>query len=166
MIHFKTFTKINRPRGFTLLVALIFTSVILSVGLALTDIAYKQIILASTARQSEYAFYNADSALECALEQDQKLDTFDYTSGPTQGSFMCVGANVTYTNPLPSGGLNIRIASFDVPCSTGSGDPSANVKVFKDETRNPAKTVIYANGFNDCNASNPQRVERGLQSHY
>ena len=50
-------------RGFALLIAIIFMSVMLSFGLALGSLAYKQQVLASSAIQSQYAFYAADSAL-------------------------------------------------------------------------------------------------------
>jgi hypothetical protein len=46
---------INR-RGFTLLIAIILSTVTLTVGLALLDIAYKHIVLATTAKASEVAF--------------------------------------------------------------------------------------------------------------
>jgi Tfp pilus assembly protein PilE len=160
---------VSHPRGFTLLVALIFVSVILSVGLALTDIAYKQVILASTAQQSQYAFYNADSALECALEQDQQYDTFDYTNEPVannQGPFMCEGQAITFnaSAPVVNSPTTTRTTTFNVACQ--SGGTLAQVSVLKSLIGSAYKTTIYAGGFNDCNPSDPQRVERGLQSHY
>ena len=72
-------------RGFTLLVAVILASVALSLGLILLDISYKQVVLASSARQSQSAFYNADSAMECALYWDQQFDSFAYTK--SSGTF-------------------------------------------------------------------------------
>lgn len=71
-------------RGFALLIAVIFMSVMLSFGLALGSLSYKQQILASTATASQYAFYVADAALECALYADQQQDIFVYpASDPT-----------------------------------------------------------------------------------
>ena len=156
MIHL----RLKKPRGFTLLVALIFTSVILSVGLALSDVAYKQSILVAASRQSEFAFYNADSALECALEQDQVFDTFDYASGATTGSFVCEGQTVNYVNPVSS---PTRTATFSIPCAAGGSN--ANVTVYKKASGSPT-TNFYANGFNDCDPTDVQRLERGLQAKY
>jgi Tfp pilus assembly protein PilV len=153
----------RNPRGFTLLVAIIFSSVILSVGLALTDIAYKQVILAQAAQQSQYAFYNADSAMECALEQDQVYHMFDYATEPT-GNFTnpsdpaCEGVSVTFTGNPVSG--SSRITTFSVPCAGGGSN--ASVQIYK--TAN--STNFYSNGFNNCNASDPQRLERGLKAKY
>lgn len=67
-------------RGFALLVAVIFMSVMLSFGLALGSLSYKQQVLASSAIQSQYAFYAADAGLECVLYADQQQNLFSYTS--------------------------------------------------------------------------------------
>jgi Tfp pilus assembly protein PilV len=158
MMH-ATLKKLSfkNPRGFTLLVAIIFASVILSVGLALTDIAYKQVTLAQAAQQSQYAFYNADSAMECALEEDQVYNVFSYASGATSGTFVCEGQTVTYSNPVTS---PTRTATFSIPC-TGGGS-NATVQIYKAA----GSTNFYANGFNNCNAADAQRLERGLKAKY
>ena len=158
MMHFSQ----KKSRGFTLLVALVFVSVILSVGLALLDVSYKQVILTSAARQSEYAFYNADSAMECALYADQVQGVFVYDFPGSMGNpalnIVCQGQNVGNYNATQAGGW--RTTSFSVPCSGGGFN--ADVTVLKQQTTNTTK--IYANGYSDCNATNPQRMERGLRS--
>ncbi len=159
----------EKPRGFTLIVALIFTAVILSVSLSLASVAYNQVILASTAQQSEYAFYNADSALECALYQDQKLDTFDYSNSATSGTFSCEGQTITWNLPPPNNGIrtNAPYPVFSVPCS--NGQIQAQVYVLKQQVQKPNapyRTILYADGYSSCNANDPQRVERGIEAHY
>src|SRR3989344_5216944 len=64
-------------RGFALLIAVIFVSVVLALGLSLGSLGYKQQILASGGIQSQYAFYAADAALECALRDAQKTPNGD-----------------------------------------------------------------------------------------
>jgi Tfp pilus assembly protein PilX len=150
--------KNSSSRGFTLLIAVIFTSVVLAVALALLDVSYKQITLASSARQSQYAFYAADSGVECALFQDSE-DTFDYTSEPVSGSFMCEGQTVDFRAPAASGGS--RSTTFSIPCA--GGGTSADITVQKLATGN---TNLYSNGYNNCSASDPQRVQRGEEAHY
>jgi Tfp pilus assembly protein PilE len=152
-------------RGFTLLIAVIFTSVILAVGLALTDISYKEVTLASSSKQSQYAFYNADSALECALYWDS-IDTFDYTGEPTgsypsvpSGTLSCQKQTINYYGGIASG--NSRTTTFSIPCA-GSGT-DADITIFKQSN---GATSIYANGYNTCNTSDPQRVQRGEEAHY
>jgi Tfp pilus assembly protein PilX len=75
-------------RGFTLLIAVIFMSVMLAFGLALSSLSYKQQVLASSAILSQYAFYAADAGLECGLYADQQQNLFAYpasspSSAPT-----------------------------------------------------------------------------------
>ena len=98
-------TDRNIPiRGVTLLISVILTSVVLSVALALLDITYKQVLLSGSAKQSQYAFYNADTAMECALYWDQQKNAFDYTTPLGAGSLLCntLGATsyvtVSYTH--------------------------------------------------------------------
>ncbi|MBU2104031.1 pilus assembly PilX N-terminal domain-containing protein [Patescibacteria group bacterium] len=150
------------PRGFTLLIAVILTSVLLSVGLALLDVAYKQVVLSSTAKQSQTAFYAADSALECALYWDQKQGAFAY--GSASASVSCTGQTFPVTTSISS---NIQKSVFYVACPSGE---SAQVEVYKANggaTCSSGKTTcIYANGYNTCDASNPRRIERGLKVVY
>lgn len=148
-----------RSRGFTLLVAVIFTSVVLSVALALSDVAYRQVVLASTARQSQYAFYAADAGLECSLYWDQKMDEFDYTTEPLSGSFSCQGQTVSFSAPAASAGS--RTTTFSIPCA-GGGSQSAAV-IYKQST---GATAMDVSGYNSCTSSDPNRVERGLKASY
>ncbi len=146
-------------RGFALLIAVILTSVVLAVGIALLDIAYKQVVLASGAKNSQIAFYNADSALECALYWDQKSNAFGYAAPLPGTSIICDTRRVTnFTNPV-SGGR--RTTSFDLSCPVSG--ISAHVEIYKQSSGN---TDIYANGFSSCSATDPTRIERGLKAHY
>jgi hypothetical protein len=152
---------INR-RGFTLLIAIILSTVTLTVGLALLDIAYKHIVLATTAKASEVAFYNADSALECALYYDQQQNFFDYSSGlPAPGTgILCNSLQVTNYNRDVSSSI-VHITSFTVPCA--GGGVSATSTIYKYQT---GASTLYANGFNTCNSNDPGRIERGLKAQY
>lgn len=152
----------TNQRGFTLLIAIVLSSVALSLGLALLDLAYKQSILSSSAKQSQTAFYNADGALECALFWDQKKDFFNTNPfDVAQGSVMCNGLAVTFSSVR----VGTKIESvFTVPCTGGTGT-SAEVTVRKNES-GPYQNVIYANGYNTCDTSNTRRIERGLKVSY
>lgn len=145
-------------RGFALLIALVLTSVILALGMALIDIAYKQVVLASSAKNSQYAFYNADSALECALYYDQKQGAFFYNS-TWNGTVTCsnLAVNMNPPNQTPSA----RTTTFSIPCA--SGGTSADVTIIKDPSNN---TNIFATGYSSCSANDPTRIERGLKAKY
>lgn len=58
-------------RGFTLFYALLVTSLLLALGLAVFNITLKELMLSSDARESQNAFFAADAALECALFWDR-----------------------------------------------------------------------------------------------
>jgi Tfp pilus assembly protein PilX len=154
-------------RGFTLLISLILTSVVLAVGVALIDIAVKQLQLSSSAKNSQYAFYNADSALECALYYDQKLNAFYYGESQT----VPIECNTVSVFSPDSTGLgdyaenqnsSARTTTFNVPCADGSGI-NAQVTIIKQPS---GTTDIYANGYNSCDSTNSLRIERGLKIHY
>lgn len=144
-------------RGFTLLVAIILASVALALALALLDISYKQVTLALTAKQSQYAFANADSGLECALYWDLKQDAFNYTTPLAAGSITCSGLAITGYSTSQAGG--IRTTSFTVPCAVSGVSASVTVRKQSDAT-----TAIYSNGYNACDVNDARRIERGLKA--
>ncbi len=53
-------------KGFILLFSLLVSSIILAAGLSVTRIIIRQIYLASVQRDSQMAFFAADSGIECA----------------------------------------------------------------------------------------------------
>lgn len=148
----------NSPhRGFTLLIAVVLSSVALSIGLALLDVSYKQVILSSSAKQSQNAFYAADTVLECALYFDQQTDAFNYTT--PNASLTCNSLPViNYTSTQANG---TRITNFTVPCAT-SGE-LGTVTVYKSSA---AATQIFTTGYNTCATGNERRIERGLKIVY
>jgi Tfp pilus assembly protein PilE len=152
--------KQNSSQGFALVITLIFVSVVLALGVSLLDVAYKQILLSSSSRQSQYAFYNADSAMECALYYDQKTGVFGYDyTGPY--SFTCGGFSLnTIQRDGPSVGGS-RTTIYDVSCA--GGGVSARVTVIKQPN---GATNLYANGYNTCDSAVASRIERGLKVFY
>lgn len=153
-----TTVEVVRPRGFTLLIAVILASVLLTVGIALLDIAYKQVILSSSAKQSQYAFYAADAALECALYYDQRFDAFN-TNPDNITSISCGG----FTIPISPAGSAPRVTTFSIPCADGGSQ--ATLRIYKNDSgSDPSK--LYASGFSSCNASDPRRIERGMRVAY
>jgi hypothetical protein len=90
-------------RGFALLIAVIFMSVMLTFGLTLAALGYKQQILASAAAQSQVAFYAADAALECALYAEQRAGAISYNANPNSPvpTFKCDGSDPYRTPNSP-----------------------------------------------------------------
>ncbi len=163
-------------RGFTLLIAVILTSVLVSIGLALLDVSYKDVVLSSTAKQSNYAFYQADSTIECALYWDSTVNAFDYSSPLSASSMKCGTLPlISYTSsqsPAPFGSGNIRTTTFDIPCKPdGTGGTSGSITIVKTDPTGVCdsaghKSCLYATGYNICDATSDKRLERGLKVTY
>lgn len=148
-------------RGFALLIAVIFMSVMLALGLALASLSYKQQVLASSAVQSQYAFYAADAALECALLADNKDNFFSPPNGRTP--FVCNGQFPVSTS-TSSGFLvsNVRISPDSALC--------ADITVYKPLVT-PGTTYIFSQGYDvPCttvaNPGGARFVARGINAHY
>lgn len=146
-------------RGFALLIAVILSAVSLTLAVSLLDIAYKQVVLAGTAKQSQEAFYVSDTAMECALYYDQQLDAFNYTTPLASGNITCHGQAISgYSSTVASGR---RTTSFAVTCPVSGTD--SLIQVYKQST---ASTTIYATGYSSCDANDPRRIERGFKVFY
>ncbi len=59
--------RVTEEKGFTLLFAVLVSILILSVGASIVNLSVKQIILSGSGRESQYAFYAANTGVECAL---------------------------------------------------------------------------------------------------
>lgn len=154
-------------RGFTLLIAVLIGSLMLSIGFAIFNIAFKEVILASSAKESQVAFFAADAGLECALYHDQQIPAggaFRRGGSGPEGSIEC--ANTTL--PVNSSGTaskdgelaDTRTFSWDF-----SGRGCVDVVVYK--FRNVGRTDIEARGYNvECDSDDPRKTERGLRIQY
>lgn len=167
--HHFSFEQRSRKRGFALLIAIVFTSVMLTFGIALASIAYKQEVLASGAIASQYAFYVADAALECALYADQQQNLFAYTSNLTAPAPAMTCSNVA---PVSASVLSHTVTRWVIATrlSLDSGSHCADVTVYKNEPTT-GTTYIYSQGYNaPCSVvSSPagqKLVSRGLNAHY
>ncbi len=176
--------KQNAKRGFALFISVIFMSVMLSIGLTLASLGFKQKQLASIAVKSQYAFYAADSALECVLYFDQQKEDangdawFDYdshTNGNPPGAVVCGGASPdspSYNRNALRGLFTQRIRLNKD--ASGVYTQCADVSVYKYKVPNatrPYTTYIFSQGYNvPCSVvSSPAGAlftARGLQTQY
>ncbi len=160
----------SNHRGFTLLIAIILASVALVVGLALANVAYKQVVLASAARNSQVAFYRADSAMECALYYDQQFGAFNAGNTFLRSSMHCEERDLLdySSTTLSDGGAKITFGISGASCATGQR--SASVTIYKQGTgtcsASGAKNCIFTSGYSSCSATDPNLFERGLKVLY
>ena len=167
MTHYQTK---NNKAGFTLLIAIVTTSMLLVVSFVVANIALKQLVLANTARESQYAFYGADSGTECAvfwdLPKDGSLSKFDTS---TAGTIICNGQTISTgsqtINTIPSqvsvvGGSATSI--FQLNLTKGC----AIVRVTKTVVSGSVVTTVDSRGYNTCDTGAPRRYERGVTLAY
>lgn len=160
---------VHSQRGFALLVAVIFMSVMLALGLALGSVAYKQQVLASSAIDSQYAFYAADSALECALYADQQLGLFAYDANlsappPSMTCDAIAPVSVVTVSHDATEWVTATRLSLD------GGRYCADVTIYK--TADNAETYLFSEGYSASCAtvsggdSTSRFSVRGLKAHY
>lgn len=75
----------RKEKGFVILIAIVVSSLLVSLGMFIANIAHKELILSISAKASQRAFFIADSVVECALRFDFRDSGFvineqDYTN--------------------------------------------------------------------------------------
>ena len=170
-----------RKKGFTLLYASLIVSLILGIGLAILEITYQQLLLSSSAKESKFAFYNADAGLECALYYDQSswaiingkiFATSSESNLPTNSFPLYTSSDLkcdgqTATNFQQDTTSNAATTSFKIifasdVCPAPNRDASIWISVAKSVVGGVQKTHIESRGYNSCSTTNLKRVERGL----
>ncbi|MBI4692295.1 MAG: hypothetical protein HY773_02560 [Candidatus Terrybacteria bacterium] len=136
--------------GFTLLLSLLVISIVLVTGLSISGVIMKEIMLSGLGRESQIAFYAADTGLECAFYWDVKK-----VFNSTIYSIECAGKSISGEMEIIPG--ISTTTSFTVNLSNGA---CAKIKVDKS---NPPFTTVESRGYNiDCDFLGPRKVERGL----
>lgn len=162
----KRYSLNARSRGFTLLLAALVSSITLAIGVSIFEITQKQVILSSLSKDSQYAFYTADTGAECALYWDVKHDAFATTTPPAITPLTCASANGDPNIDVTHGSLNSYPITFTLEDFT-IGAYCARVTVTKNAS-NP-KTVIHSDGYStDCGsiATNPRALQRSVEIRY
>ena len=157
--------------GFTLFIALIVSSLLLAIGFSLSTIILKQLIFANSGKESQLAFYAADSGAECALYWDRKNvdgltdfngaftasstfdDIFCGTGGPVTPQTAQVGSFVRFSDPANQQATTTFYVDYsdDDPLNPNH-KACAKVTVFKwVDSSGPIpveKTQIESRGYN------------------
>ncbi len=150
----------KKQNGFTLLIAALVASIVLSLGASIFSIAKKQLALSSTSRESQFAFYTADSAAECALYWDVRHNFFGTTTpidviSPAPKcdgvSLVPLGSSDFNSQRPPAGSLNPYPYMMYFQSSLGGQCEQVEVKKTQNSVTGVISTNIYADGFNvDC----------------
>lgn len=167
----------TRNGGYTLLFAMLTAALVLGVSVFIISISRGQYLLSSTARESMYAVYAADSGLECgSLAAVSTLLSTTSAIGIGAGTISCGGISEqtisSYTGPSDYSGLKSRTAYrtiTNLTFGTGVNTRCAQVTFIKGMTEDGQYpvTIIESRGYNrNCPVANattdPLTVERAL----
>lgn len=155
---------VKDQRGYAILFTVIIVSAISVITAGLSNTAYKQLILSSLAKDSQAAFYQSDTATDCALYADQ-VD-FENPVFKDGGTWSCGESSLNVT-PLVAGGYKIepQNQTSKNPCFRISVNKSV-VAVDDGSGNTETKTEISAKGYNICDKNNTRTVEREIQINY
>jgi hypothetical protein len=138
-----------------MLYAVLVSSILLAIGLAIFNLTIKELFLSSLGRDSQFAFYAADTGTECALYWDFEEDAFASTTSTT---INCAGKDI----PNMGGKLPGEPNTFEIDFAP---EPyCTKVSIVKYES--PIRTIIESRGYNTCDIGNPRRVERAIRVTY
>lgn len=172
--------KRNTKNGMALLIAVLVSAIVISIGAAIFSIVQKQTILSSLSRDSQFAFYAADTAAECALYWDSRYAYFAATSSVPTGA-TCGGNTLTVS--WPSNGSYPFMPSFQyqanglctyvsiMKCNGTISNPLSASGCTADVVHNPPPihTAIVAYGYNvPCSATStsPRVLQRAVRLSY
>ncbi len=158
-MHTHPFQKnIRDQRGIAIYVAVVITSALVLVSFSVIALAIKEVGNSAASRDSQAAFYAADSGVECALYWDLKQASFATNTPATVVS--CNNVATTPTRVVDPSGTGTSTFSFsflpaDQYCTI--------VDVVKSyDAGGVPKTKIESRGYNSCSMSNTRRVERAV----
>lgn len=147
-------------KGFTILLAALVATLVLALGISVFSIAQKQIILSSLGRGSQFAFYAADTAAECALYWDVRFARFPTSTLVTVPNIACDSEDIIVSVTDVSGSI---VSTFDF-------EPNgycASVAVIKDPV--DGSTLIEADGFStECSEidTSTRALQRSVELSY
>lgn len=174
----------EKNKGIAILFAVLVAVILISIATTITSIAIRQTILSSTGRESQYAFYAANTALECALYWDFNPPTGqtsplavvfpvdDIGETGATGDIYCDGVQIN--DNLETGwfeGGGTTTFQFNITnLYNDNKEYCAHVTVEKSWNSDDSlvETTITTKGYNNdsCTKTSDRDVERGLQLYY
>jgi len=145
--------------GFVILFAITLSAILLSIALGVANVSFKEIKFGTSAKDTNEAFFAADTGAECAFVNDKSTGNSFVSSGGT-GNIQCLGTTISLSGSSP-------VWSFVLSGLGPQGKGCAKVTV--DKTSSP--TQITSNGYNNGSGSGTcipgaNTIERELLSTY
>ena len=154
--------KIKKNKGFVLLFAVTLAAIFLSIALGIASVSLKEVNFSTSVKNSNDAFYSADTGIECALYYDK---TGVFVTG-TSPSLTCNNTTITANESNST----TPYWSFSIPSLDNGAQGCTKVTVDKTSLTAPY-TTITAYGYNQGGGSGgctpgSTTVERVLQTSY
>lgn len=164
---------IKNQNGYAILFTVVIVSAVSIITAGLTSAIYKQIILSSLAKDSQSAFYQADTAGDCALYADtteyakfssvQKVSSFfDTPDTPWSCGGLDLDLTIRYDSENLVTGYSLIPEQVDSPCF--SIDVTKTITGVSPDEK--IETKIIAKGYNICDKTNSRTVEREIEINY
>lgn len=151
---------LKKNKGYALLYTVIISSIIMTTSIGLSNSVTKELILASVARDSQQAFYQADIGTECGLYLQFVKPTFLTSSDVFTCGLNTDGESVVFTIKV----IDEMNKIYNVTPNNILSGPCFNI--YMDGTNPTPESLIESRGYNQCDASVANRVERALDVYY
>jgi hypothetical protein len=160
--------KIEKNKGFVILFAVTLAAIFLSIALGVSQIAYKENIFGTSAKNTNNAFFAADTGGECALYYDKLGGSASVFADPSTPTIICNNVTVTATENSTS------VWTFNVSGLGSDSNSCAVVTITKtssSDTPPIVSTSVVSKGYNvgsgPGTCSPPANaVERELDTNY
>ena len=154
------------------MLAALVASLLTALGIAMFSIAQKEIILSSLGRDSQFAFYAADTGAECALHWDFKFDAFATSTvyNSAEAPARCANQELqdfpTPWENRPSDGVS-GLGGSDMTSFWFEPDGHCVYVTVRKRDTFP-HTVVEALGYSTAcsQAQHPRRLERAVRASF
>lgn len=161
--------------GFVAIFAVLLAMIVLAISIGIANVSYKEVVLSSSAREANSAFFAADSGAECLLLWDIKKQVFPRTAGGAQIDCFGMTQNNSFS-PIPYDNEG-STPSYAFGYEFDLGDSCARIEVHKYvEDSGVYYTKIESKGYNmSCSARDAitpgttaasRLVERAVRASY
>lgn len=154
-------------KGVTLLLAVLVSSIALSVGIGIFSLLFSEIAISGSAKDSITAFYAADSGLDCALYWELLGSKDPSVTNPFSHNGASITCNnVTYPNIVSCTGVNCSGEFY--PRYTDNTDSCAHVVAEKEDMgAGYIQTRLISSGENrnrcDIDPTSSRTLQQGLE---
>ena len=155
----------NRKKGVTIFFAMLIIALLIGIGSSISLLSQKQVNISTLSKQSELAFYSADSGAECVFYWDKNSTKLDPWTAQSTAAINCNAASVTVCDNTTSFCTDttktFRISFGNNAC--------ADITLSKQQLGDApfvVVTTLTSQGYNDCRANAVNQLQRTIKVTY